>query len=35
MVMVTHDPSIAERARRTLHMMDGRIVSDRNRATTT
>ena len=35
MVMVTHDPSIAERAGRTLHMMDGRIVSDKNRATTT
>lgn len=30
MVMVTHDPSIAERAGRTLHMMDGRIVSDQN-----
>ena len=35
MVMVTHDPSIAERAGRTLHMIDGRIVSDKNRATTT
>jgi ABC-type lipoprotein export system ATPase subunit len=30
MVMVTHDPSIAERAGRTLHMMDGRIVSNQN-----
>ena len=30
MVMVTHDPSIAERAGRTLYMMDGRIVSDQN-----
>jgi putative ABC transport system ATP-binding protein len=28
MVMVTHDPSIAERAGRILHMMDGKIVSD-------
>jgi putative ABC transport system ATP-binding protein len=28
MVMVTHDPSIAERAGRILRMMDGRIVSD-------
>ncbi len=28
MVLVTHDSSIAERARRTLHMIDGRIVSD-------
>ena len=28
MVLVTHDPSIAERAGRILHMMDGRIVSD-------
>ncbi len=28
MVLVTHDPSIAERADRILHMVDGRIVSD-------
>jgi len=28
MVMVTHDPSIAERAGRILQMMDGKIVSD-------
>ncbi|MEP7250341.1 MAG: ATP-binding cassette domain-containing protein, partial [Spartobacteria bacterium] len=35
MIMVTHDPSIAERAGRTLQMMDGRVVSDKNRATTT
>jgi putative ABC transport system ATP-binding protein len=28
MVLVTHDASIAERAGRILHMMDGRIVSD-------
>src|SRR5881394_3077580 len=27
MVLVTHDPTIAERAGRTLRMMDGRIVS--------
>ncbi len=29
MVLVTHDPSIAGRASRTLQMMDGQIVSDR------
>jgi ABC-type lipoprotein export system ATPase subunit len=28
MVMVTHDPTIAQRADRILQMMDGRIVSD-------
>jgi ABC-type lipoprotein export system ATPase subunit len=28
LVLVTHDPSIAGRASRTLHMKDGRIVSD-------
>jgi predicted ABC-type transport system involved in lysophospholipase L1 biosynthesis ATPase subunit len=28
MVLVTHDPTIAERAGRTLSMIDGRIVSD-------
>ncbi len=28
LVLVTHDPSIARRASRTLHMKDGRIVSD-------
>ena len=28
MVLVTHDPSIAARASRTLRMMDGRIASD-------
>jgi ABC-type lipoprotein export system ATPase subunit len=28
MVLVTHDPSIAARAGRTLYMIDGRIVSD-------
>ena len=28
MVLVTHDPSVAARAERTLRMMDGRIVSD-------
>ena len=28
LVLVTHDPSIAERASRTLHMKDGRILSD-------
>ena len=29
LVLVTHDPSIAERASRTLHMKDGRILSDK------
>ena len=28
LLLVTHDPSIAARASRTLHMKDGRIVSD-------
>ncbi len=28
MILVTHDPTIAQRAGRTLHMSDGRIVSD-------
>jgi putative ABC transport system ATP-binding protein len=28
MMLVTHDASIAQRAGRILHMMDGRIVSD-------
>jgi len=32
MVLVTHDPTIAERAGRTLRMMDGRIVSDQQSA---
>jgi len=32
MVLVTHDPTIAERAGRILRMMDGRIVSDQQRA---
>ena len=32
LVLVTHDPSIAERASRTLHMKDGRIVSDKSAA---
>ena len=30
MVLVTHDASIAERAGRILHMMDGRIISDQS-----
>src|SRR5450432_1066634 len=29
MVLVTHDASIAKRAGRTFHMIDGRIVSDK------
>jgi putative ABC transport system ATP-binding protein len=31
MVLVTHDPTIAERAERVLRMMDGRIISDDKR----
>lgn len=34
LVLVTHDPSIAARASRTLHMKDGRIVSDEGVAKT-
>ncbi len=30
LVLVTHDPSIASRASRTLHMKDGRIVSNQS-----
>jgi len=30
MVLITHDPSIAARASRIIHMMDGRVVSDSN-----
>jgi ABC-type lipoprotein export system ATPase subunit len=32
LVLVTHDPSIAERASRTLHMKDGRIIADKSAA---
>ncbi len=28
LILVTHDPSLAERARRRIHMLDGRIDSD-------
>jgi ABC-type lipoprotein export system ATPase subunit len=35
MVLVTHDAAIAERAGRTLHMIDGRIVSDQAAASAT
>ncbi len=35
LVMVTHDPTIASRATRTIRMMDGRIVSDQATAHTT
>jgi ABC-type lipoprotein export system ATPase subunit len=35
MVLVTHDSSIAARAGRTLHMIDGRIVSDQSSAPAT
>ena len=31
MILVTHDPTIAERAGRVLRMKDGRIVADENR----
>jgi putative ABC transport system ATP-binding protein len=34
MIMVTHDPTIAQRAGRILHMTDGRIVSDQTSAAT-
>lgn len=34
LILVTHDSSIAGRASRTLHMMDGRIVSDEGVAKT-
>jgi ABC-type lipoprotein export system ATPase subunit len=30
-VMVTHDPEVASYAQRTIHMRDGRIVSDSRR----
>lgn len=30
LVLITHDPSIAARASRVIHMMDGRVVSDSN-----
>ncbi len=30
MVLITHDPTIAARASRIIHMMDGRVVSDSN-----
>jgi len=30
MILITHDPSIAARASRIIHMMDGRVVSDSN-----
>jgi putative ABC transport system ATP-binding protein len=33
LVLVTHDPSIARCASRTLHMRDGRVVSDEDAAT--
>ncbi len=33
LVVVTHDAEIGARSRRQIHMLDGRIVSDRQRAT--
>ncbi len=30
LVLITHDPSIAARASRVIHMMDGRVLSDSN-----
>jgi putative ABC transport system ATP-binding protein len=30
LIMVTHDPEMGQRARRQLHMMDGRLGSDQN-----
>ena len=32
LIMVTHDPSIGEVAQRCVHMLDGRVVSDAQRA---
>ena len=32
LLLITHDPSLAERCERQLHMADGRIVDDRRRA---
>jgi putative ABC transport system ATP-binding protein len=32
LVLVTHDPSVAERASRTIRMKDGRVISDLNGA---
>jgi len=32
LIIVTHDPELGQRARRQLHLVDGRIVSDRARA---
>jgi putative ABC transport system ATP-binding protein len=32
LIMVTHDPSIAARARRTIRIVDGRILSEEKRA---
>jgi len=29
LVLVTHDPSVAERASRIIRMKDGRVISDR------
>ena len=29
LILVTHDPALGERARRQIHMVDGRIVSDK------
>ncbi len=30
LVMVTHDPTIANRASRVIQMMDGQVLSDRH-----
>ena len=32
LIMVTHDPEMGQRARRQLHMMDGRLVTDHDTA---
>jgi len=28
-LLITHDPSIAERCERRIHLLDGRIIEDR------
>jgi ABC-type lipoprotein export system ATPase subunit len=30
--LITHDPSVAERCERQIHLLDGRIVEDRRTA---
>jgi ABC-type lipoprotein export system ATPase subunit len=30
--LITHDPSVAERCERQIHLLDGRIIEDRRTA---